>query len=59
MGCFGPRIRSLRIGEALLIFPHGVVSSVRFCERAVSSVAKILVALRRYGHVHSSGESGA
>ncbi len=63
MGCFGPRIRRLRIGEALLIFSetaHGVVSSsVRFCERAVSSVAKILGALRCYRHVHSSGESGA
>ena len=50
MSCFGPRIRRLRIGEALLIFSeiaHGVVSSsVRFCKRAVSSVAKILGALR-------------
>jgi hypothetical protein len=61
MSCFGPRIRRLRIGEALWIFSeiaHGVVSSIRFCERAVSGVAKILGALCCYRHIHSSGESG-
>lgn len=61
MSCFGPRIRRLRIGEALLIFSgiaHGIVASIRFCERPVGSVAKILGALWCYRHIHSAGESG-
>ena len=57
----GFRPRRLRIGEALWIFPeiaHGVVSSsIRFCERAASSV-EILGALRCYRYIHSARESG-
>jgi hypothetical protein len=58
---FGTRVRSLRIGETLLIFPriaHGIATAV-FPEWAVGTVGKVLRALRYGGDVHGAREGGA
>lgn len=62
MGVFGSRVRSLRIGEALLILPriaHGVATAV-FSKGAVGIMGKVLRALLWYGrNVHGAWEGGA
>jgi len=60
VGVFGSRVRSLRIGEALLIFPriaYGVVTAI-FSEGAVGTVGKVLCALRYGRDVHGAWEGG-
>ena len=63
MSCFESRMIRLRMWEALLLFPeiaHAVVpSSIRFCDRAVTGVAKMLGVSGRNRRVHSAGEIGA
>jgi hypothetical protein len=57
---FGSRIRGLRIGEALLIFPriaHGVATAI-FSERTVGTVGKVLCALHGR-NVHGAWEGSA